>query len=146
VNQRFYGQAFCLVYHCAVDGQTRHLNTVTSAMVDCLDRLTSSQLRSSFKVDTHVINQLLGQNLSLDSTELRLLLRILFSVVRIPGWGNIELVEMSAGLTTVLGRILQPEEVDKLAAQCEKAARETARMQTEEHALLRWSVTKYGGG
>jgi hypothetical protein len=30
---RFCGQAFCLVYHCAVDDQTRHLNTVTTAMM-----------------------------------------------------------------------------------------------------------------
>jgi hypothetical protein len=27
---RFYGQAFCLVYHCANGGQTRHLNTRSS--------------------------------------------------------------------------------------------------------------------
>lgn len=143
---RFYGQAFCLVYHCAANDQTRHLNTVTTAMLDCPDQLTRQQQLSLFKVAVYVVNQLLDQSLSLDSTNMRLVLRTVISIPRMPGWGNIELVEMAVGLTTIFGRMLQPEEIDKLAAQCEKAARESARMYSDEHTLLRWSVTKYSGG
>jgi len=53
---------------------------------------------------------------------------------------------MAAGLTTIFCRRLQQEEIDKLAAQCEQAAKESGRMFSEEHTLLRWSVTKYSGG
>jgi len=142
---RFYGQAFCLVYFCAAEGKTQHLNTTTMAMVDSLDLLTSSQQLNSFKVCSYVINRLLDQNLRLECIEITLLLRILFALLRKPGWNNTELVVMATALTTIFGRILQPHEVDELTARCEKEATSNPKLLDDRHALLRWSITKYSG-
>lgn len=142
---RFFGLTFCLAYHFAIDGEVRHLNTVTIAMIEGLEELTASQLQSPFKIGIYVVKKLLDDNLCLDSTEIRLVMRVLLCLVKMPGWGHSELVEIASGLKTIFGRTLRPDEIEKLAEQCRQMATETGRMFSDEHALLRWSVTKYSG-
>ncbi|MBS1954153.1 MAG: hypothetical protein JST89_08205 [Cyanobacteria bacterium SZAS-4] len=140
---RFFGQTSCLVYRCAIEDQTRFLNTVTSAMLDCIDSLASTQQRSLFKVSIFVIDQLLCENLRLERVETRLALRIPIRLWQIPGWSNVDKVEMMAGLVSLFGRTLNPETIDKLAVKCEEIAKSTSKMSDKEHTSLRFSITKY---
>ncbi len=94
---RFFGQSSCLSYQLAAAGQQPHLNTVTTAMVACIDHLTSAQQRSLFKVSTYVVNRLLDQDVRLESIETRLVLRVMCRVLRKPGWSRVEFVNMQRG-------------------------------------------------
>jgi len=122
---RFLGQSSCLAYQCAVAGRRAHLNTIITAMLSCIDRLTGAERHSLFRVFACVVYELREQGVTLESVEMRLVLRVPCAVLRNTERRSIAFLNMLSRLTTILGRHLETDDLDKLAECCEKTAVET---------------------
>lgn len=122
---KFLGQSSCLAYQYAVVGRREHLNTITTAMLSCIDQLTDPQRQSLFRVCAYVVRVLLDQDIAIESAETRLVLRVLCAVLQNTPRNSIQFMDMLNRLTPILGRQLGADDVDELSELCERTAVKT---------------------
>lgn len=137
---RFLGQCSSLAHQLAVFGRREHLNTVTRSMIHSLEKLSDSDRESLFKVCTYVVADLLEQNISSESVEVRLLLHVLCVTLRKADQKSLMYLNMLRKMKSLLNRQLDAAQLEKLLEDCEKAAAETHFMQLEmlsEHTKQR---------
>ena len=129
---RFLGQSACLAYHCAVDGRRRHLNTITTAMIACIDQLSDSQRKSLFRVCSHLVAEVIDQEVALESIDVRLILRILCAVIRKTEQRSITFVDMLKRLGDMLGQQPDEDQLNQLSQRCEQTAAAVGLLQQAE--------------